>query len=80
MTDSKYFAAVQNAADELRRAEPWLLLPYEQTELWVASRRSRVMRWVVVLVNLWRRPRRWYLGRLMLARERRYFLRGDRNQ
>jgi hypothetical protein len=80
MTDARYFDAVQCAADELRAAEPWLLLPYEQTELWVAVRRTRVMRWVVAVVNLWRRPRRWYLGRLVLARERRYFLKGDRNQ
>lgn len=71
ITSSLYLPAVQHAGDVLRQASPWLLVAYEPGEYWVASRRTVLMRWVTWAVNLWRRPRRWWRGRLQLAYEAR---------
>lgn len=77
--DRAYAIAVHEAALVLRAAQPWLLLPYSMSELWVARRRTAFMWLVVLVVNLWRRPRRWWLGRMQLAREARYFKTGNRS-
>ena len=79
MTHPLYLEAVQRAASELRAAEPWLLVSCGWEPRLVARRRSLLMALVTWCVNWYRRPRRWYLGRLRLARERRYGTRGDRN-
>ena len=75
MTSAEYLPAVQRAADVLRAAQPWLLVPYVPGEWRVASRRTAWTALVVWCINLWRRPVRWWLGRLRLAREARYFQR-----
>lgn len=71
MTHPDYFAAVAVAASELRAAEPWLLVPYVPGVYEVARRRSLAMLLVTWAINLWRRPRRWWLGRMQLAYEAR---------
>lgn len=63
-----YLDAVRQAADELRAAGPWLLVQYPGEGGWlVARRRTWAMRIVTAVVNVWRRPRRWWLGRLRQA-------------
>lgn len=79
MVSSNYLAAVQLAADQLRAAQSWLLVQYPgETDWLVAVRRNWFTRLVVFCVNLWRRPRRWWLGRLALAREARSYQRRAR--
>lgn len=78
MSHPLYLHAVQQAADELRAAEPWLLVRYWNQPAYVASRRTPWMRLVTALVNVWRRPRRWWLGRLQVAYEARSRSRGTR--
>lgn len=78
MTDPGYLDAVQRAAVELRRAQPWLLVSAAGEPLFVAHKRTLATWLLVKLVNLWRRPRRWWLGRLQLAYEARQ-AKGNRN-
>lgn len=79
MTDAGYIDAVQRAAHVLREAEPWLLLPLVPGEYRVARRRTTAMRFVVAGLNVVRRVVRWWRGRVQLARERRFFMTGNRN-
>lgn len=84
MTDPSFMDAVQAAADQLRAAEPWLLVPYGPTTSgevvrYVARRRSLAMLVVTALVNVWRRPRRWWLGRLQKAMVARAAMTPNRN-
>lgn len=68
MTHPAYLEAAQRAADVLRAAGPWLLVQYPGEVDWlVARRRTVTMRIVCAAVNIWRRPRRWWLGRLRQA-------------
>lgn len=78
MSSADYLAAVQRAATELRAAEPWLLVMAHGESQLVARRRTAFTAVVVWLVNLWRRPRRWWRGRLQLAYEARQ-AKGNRN-
>lgn len=74
MTDPTYGPFVQRAGDEVRAAKPWCLVqlePWLGEPLLVAKRRTAVMRLVTWARNLWRRPRRWWLGRVRLAYEAR---------
>lgn len=75
MDSPQYIEAVHEAALVFDAAKPWLLVPYDMRELWVARSRSAPMLLVTWLVNLWRRPRRWWLGRLKLAQEARFYAR-----
>ena len=73
-----YLEAVRKAGDVLRAAEPWLLVPMPGGERYVAQRRTLGMMAVTWVVNLARRPARWWRGRLLMA----YFARqskGNRN-
>jgi hypothetical protein len=78
MASADYLEAVQRAAAELRAAQPWLLVMAHGESPLVARRRTAVMALVAWLFNLWRRPRRWWLGRLQLAYEARQ-AKGNRN-
>lgn len=78
MTSADYLEAVQLAGRVVRAARPWLLVAYD-TELVVATRRTRLMAWVVWVVNLYRRPRRWWLHRARAAYYARQTKRGNRN-
>ena len=78
MSDEHYLEAVHRAGVALNEARPWLLVQYPNGPWLVAKRRTALMRLVVALVNVWRRPRRWWLDRLRAA----YFQRqshGNRN-
>jgi hypothetical protein len=79
MYSSEYLEAVQRAAEVRRAAMPWLLLPYDERDLWVARHRTAAMRVVVACCNVVRRVVKWYRGRLKLAAERRFFKMGNRN-
>lgn len=79
MTHPGFLAAVERAGDVLRAAEPWTLTPLVPGEYVVARRRTALMRVVVACLNVVRRIQRRWRGRLQLARERRYFMTGNRN-
>ena len=78
MTHPDYFAAVAAAAAELRAAQPWMLVTCANEPWLVARDRTLLMLVVTALVNLWRRPRRWWRDRLQMAYEFRQS-KGNRN-
>jgi hypothetical protein len=79
MQHALYLASVQQAADVLRAAQPWLLIQYPgQTDWLVAAHRTGWTRLSTAVVNIWRRPMRWWLWRLRMAREARSYDRRTR--
>ena len=72
MTDAGFMEAVQRSADVMRAAQPWLLTRYHDDKGWqVARSRTLAMVLVTSLVNVGRRVRRWWRGRVQLAYEAR---------